>query len=70
MRSSTLNAQHAPKWALALRREVLIGIGEQLRKECEFRRNSRPIRQAKTKRTIPTQISLAPVELLAFTKPV
>ena len=36
MRRSTLNAQHPRKWALALRREMQVAIGQQLRVECEL----------------------------------
>jgi hypothetical protein len=32
----TLNTEHPPRWALALRREMLMGIGEQLRIESEL----------------------------------
>jgi hypothetical protein len=33
---STANSQRPPKWALALRREVQMAIGQQLRAECEL----------------------------------
>ncbi len=36
MPRSTLDTEHPPKWALALRREMLMGIGEQLRIKCEL----------------------------------
>ena len=32
----TLNTQHPREWALALRREMQIAIGQQLRSECEL----------------------------------
>ncbi len=36
MPRSTLNTQYPRKWELALRREMLVSIGQQLRTECEL----------------------------------
>ena len=36
MRRSTPNAEHPRKWALALRREMQVAIGQRLRVECEL----------------------------------
>jgi hypothetical protein len=42
MRRSTLNAEHPRKWALALRREMQVAIGQQLRVECELPQKLQP----------------------------
>ena len=36
MLRSTSNNQHPRKWAIALRREMQMAIGQQLRDECEL----------------------------------
>jgi hypothetical protein len=42
MPRSTPNTQHERRWALALRREMLMAIGQQLRAECELPQQLRP----------------------------
>jgi hypothetical protein len=36
MLRATPDTQHSPKWALTLRREMQMAIGQQLRVECEL----------------------------------
>ena len=38
----TLNTQHPREWELALRREMQMAIGQQLRNECELPQELKP----------------------------
>jgi hypothetical protein len=49
MSRSTLNTQHPRKWELALRREMLMAIGQQLRTECELSQELPPKPSSKDK---------------------